>query len=253
MPHLPQIRTHEPARRIVVDLEAAQSFPLLTCIDERHIELPRQRDMSGRDANGIDDDAIDALLGELHDILELLFLLQLAHEQDALIPRRLQDAPNAREQLADRDGIHARQHDADELAPLHLEPLREEIRLIACLLDDRTDARRLCLADITPIEIARYRTLRYPCEIRDVLYRDLLRPGNAILPHIIQLLFLFSSFYIDAHNVCEATARTLRLSLSVMVSIPQKNVKEPLMIRAALDLHGCAVSHAAGARRQGTG
>ena len=95
MPHLPQIRAHEPARRIVVDLEATQPFPLLACIDERHIELPRQRDMPGRDADGIDNDAIDPLLGELHDILELLLLLQLAHEQDALVASRLQDASNA--------------------------------------------------------------------------------------------------------------------------------------------------------------
>ena len=83
--------------------------------------------MLGRDADGIDDDAVDPLPLQADDIGQLFFLFELAHQQQSLVARRLQHPVDAGEQFAHGYRIHARQHDADEFALLHLEPLRKEV------------------------------------------------------------------------------------------------------------------------------
>ena len=97
----------------------------------------------------------------------------MADEQDPLVASRIEDAVDARQQLADSHGIHARQDDTDELALLRLEPLGKEVRLEPRLLDGLTHSLLLLQADVAVIEIARYGAFRDAGQFRDILDRYL--------------------------------------------------------------------------------
>lgn len=95
--------------------------------------------MTRRQTDRIYQYAVHALLLQVFDILDFLFLRKMADQQNSLIPRRVEDAVDARQQLAHRNRIHARQDNAYELALLCLEALGKEVglepRFLNCLAD----------------------------------------------------------------------------------------------------------------------
>lgn len=115
--------------------------------------------MPVREPDGIHQDAVNALLLQVLYVLELFLDRKMADEQDALVASRVEDAVDARQQLANRHGIHARQDNADELALLCLEPLGKEVRLEPRLLDGFAHPLLFLQADVAVIEVARDRAL----------------------------------------------------------------------------------------------
>ena len=88
-------------------------------------------------------------------------------------------------ELADRDGVDARQHDADELALLHLEALGEEVRLVARLFDDGADALGLFLADVAAVEVAGDGALRDAGHLGNLLDGDFLLVHGCLLLNLL--------------------------------------------------------------------
>ena len=113
-------------------------------------------------------------------VLELFLDGKMADEQDPLVASRIEDAVDARQQLADGHGIHARQDDTDELALLRLEPLGKEVRLEPRLLDGLTHSLLLLQADVAVIEIARYGAFRDAGQFRDILDRYLCSHNHSL-------------------------------------------------------------------------
>ena len=127
MPHLAQVGSHHVSCRRIIDLEAMDFRAALPRKEDRDPRVLGERDVRVGDRDAVDEDAVDALLAEALDMLDFLLRIELAHEQDALIARRVEHAAHARQQPSYRDGVHARQDDADKLARLGLEPPCKEV------------------------------------------------------------------------------------------------------------------------------
>ena len=148
MPHLPQVCADHAPCGPVVDLDARHSLVPLARVDDRHRRALGNLDVLVRESDGIHQDTVDALLLQVLYVLELFLNGKMADEQDALIACRVKDAVDARQQLTDRHGVHARQNDADELALLCLEPFGEEVRLEPRFLDGLAHPLLLLQADV---------------------------------------------------------------------------------------------------------
>ena len=157
--HLPQVRAHRAPCREVVDLEARHLRAPLPRAEDGDRGVLREPHVRVRDGDAVDENAIDALLAEALDRFGFLPRVKLADEQDALIAGRLGDAAHARQQLADGDGVHARQHDTEELARLRLEALGEEVRAEARRRDGAPHLLRLFCAHTAAVQIARHGAL----------------------------------------------------------------------------------------------
>ena len=154
MPHAADVVTEQTTRTEIVGLDIVHLLMLLP--DEEHgnlllFQFLDKRDMLVRDAKRRYQDAVNAELREMFNILDFTRHFQKRGFEQCPAADLVERLRNSREQLAARRRIDARHDDADHAALLRLQPTREGVRGKSRRRDRLLDALRLLLAHITMV------------------------------------------------------------------------------------------------------
>ena len=157
MPHAADVVAEQASRAEIVGLDIAHLLMLLSDEEHRYVPLFQfldKRDMLVRDAERRYEDAVNAELREMLDILDFTRHFQKRGFEQCPAADLVERLRNSREQLAARRRIDARHDDADHAALLRLQPTREGVRGKSRRRDRLLDALRLLLAHVAMVQIA---------------------------------------------------------------------------------------------------